>query len=485
MKSKDFVVALWGLDRDEDFVQSGVQGNASFDSVRGVELDIPMGCLLDRELVKGVNFIGTDPITAPAAYGFCQNGDKITLINISTSGPGFSAPGTHKEKLQADSALVSKTSFISLNPIIKSMTIHFSGLWNWLDKCFGKVTTTLEKRQIGPTWSGTSGTWQKADIEEIPLYINESISMHLQPEFTCSGSHPSLQEFSMKSDIRLRIEFSNPELPLNDAMESWVFPIWKLFSFCMGFICSIDEILVTTTDGQCASYYLPLIGGVENPSNVQVRHMPLTYKYMTQSGIDLVAEWFNIDDGAKRAATVLIGMLDTRNISSLGSMFTAMVGAFEAISRVGEKTNDISKTEFKKMQEKVKESFDNENLRDWILQKMNNNPPASYYANALLDKLGVFAEYVIPDRARFLKDLRNTRNAYIHQTSALEKTSTLSDVELFTHAMAIKVLCYGAIMMQLGITPESILERFEDSQYCSTEIYRSRSMYPLDQADKG
>lgn len=147
-------------------------------------------------------------------------------------------------------------------------------------------------------------------------------------------------------------------------MESWVFPIWKLFSFCMGFICSIDEILVTTTDGQCASYYLPLIGGVENPSNVQVRHMPLTYKYMTQSGIDLVAEWFNIDDGAKRAATVLIGMLDTRNISSLGSMFTAMVGAFEAISRVGEKTNDISKTEFKKMQEKVKESFDNENLRD-------------------------------------------------------------------------------------------------------------------------
>ena len=101
-----------------------------------------------------------------------------------------------------------------------------------------------------------------------------------------------------------------------------------------------------------------------------------------------------------------------------------------------------------------------------------NIPPSSFYANSLVEKLEGFADYVVPDKSRFLKDLRRSRNAYVHQTSELEKSNTLYDEELYSLTMATKVLCYGAVMLHLGIAPEIILERFRTSLFCHTEIYR-------------
>lgn len=111
-----------------------------------------------------------------------------------------------------------------------------------------------------------------------------------------------------------------------------------------------------------------------------------------------------------------------------------------------------------------------------------NIPPSSFYANSLVEKLEGFADYVVPDKSRFLKDLRRSRNAYVHQTSELEKSNTLSDEELYSLTMTTKVLCYGAVMLHLGIAPEIILERFRTSLFCHTEIYRyARKMYSVNQ----
>ena len=97
-----------------------------------------------------------------------------------------------------------------------------------------------------------------------------------------------------------------------------------------------------------------------------------------------------------------------------------------------------------------------------------------------MQKLGVFSDYVTPDNKRFLQDLRHNRNAYIHQTSALDDESkTLSDRELYSLTMAIKVLCYGAIMTQLGLDATTVLEQFQTTHFCESEIRLARKMYPL------
>lgn len=153
---------------------------------------------------------------------------------------------------------------------------------------------------------------------------------------------------------------------------------------------------------------------------------------------------------------------------------------FEAISRVGETSKDIDRARYKKIRKQLNTCLDNQEDAKWVLGKLNNIPPASYYASALMQKLGVFSDYVTPDNKRFLQDLRHNRNAYIHQTSALDDESkTLSDRELYSLTMAIKVLCYGAIMTQLGLDATTVLEQFQTTHFCESEIRLARKMYPL------
>lgn len=292
-----------------------------------------------------------------------------------------------------------------------------------------------------------------------------------------------MQEFSMKSDLHLQIKFTDHTMPLDDAMNQWVYPTWQMLTFCMGFRCSIDEIKIKTENDQSAFYYLPLIEGDENPSEAQLDYMPLPYSFISQSHTNFLENWLHLDGDAKRAAITLIGVHNSNGIRLLDPMFTTVSGSFEAISRVGERTKDIASDRFHRIKAKIEQCFEDDADAQWVLQKVNNIPPTSDYASSLVEKLGAFADYVIPDKSRFLKDLRKNRNAYVHQTSALDKSSTLSDAELYSLTMAIKVLCYGAVMLQLGLTPETILERFKASCFCQTEIHHARKMYLHKQGD--
>lgn len=432
-----------------------------------------MGCLLDKTPINGVVAYDIDPIEAPVAFGFCQTGERITLMDLSTSGPGFSAPGTEREDLRATSALVCKTNFISPNPNVQSLTLQISGLWNWVGKYFGEVTHTYKDGK----WTGTNGTWHSDTLEELPLFANDSMSISLQPMIKQKGGHLPLQEFSMKSDVCLQVKFTDHAMPLDDTMDQWVYPTWQMLTFCMGFRCSIDEIRIKTKDGQSALYYLPLIEGDENPREAQLDRIPLPYSFISQSHTSFLENWLRLDGDARRATITLIGVHSSNGIRLLDPMFTTISGSFEAVSRVGERTRDIASDRFQRIRAQIKQCFEDDTDAQWVLQKVNNIPPASDYASSLVEKLGAFADYVIPDKPRFLKDLRTNRNAYVHQTSALDKSSTLSDAELYSLTMAIKVLCYGAVMLQLGLTPEGILERFRASRFCQTEIHYARKMY--------
>lgn len=473
LKSRKFTTALWALNCDADFTREGIQGDASFNG-KGVELDIPIGCLLDKEPVNGVIAYGGDLIEAPAAFGFCQTGERITLIDLSTPGPGFSIPGTKHESLSATSAIVCNTAFVQPNPVVRSLTLKIPGLWRWVGKHFGKVKSRCEARK----WIDTSAIWSSESCEELPLFGDDDMTITLQPVIT-KRNHPHQQEFNMREDVNLRFISNNP-MPLDSTMDKWVYPMWKMLTFCMGFRCSIDEIKIQTAGGHDASCFFPLIEGEEEPSDRQLDCMPLPYSFVSKELPDIFKRWLNLNEDARRAATILIGVQSGKGISLLDPMFTTVAGAFEAISRVGETSKDIDRARYKKIRKQLNTCLDNQEDAKWVLGKLNNIPPASYYASALMQKLGVFSDYVTPDNKRFLQDLRHNRNAYIHQTSALDDESkTLSDRELYSLTMAIKVLCYGAIMTQLGLDATTVLEQFQTTHFCESEIRLARKMYPL------
>lgn len=478
MKSNDFSSALWTLDKNVDFLSEGVPGTLRFTG-KSLELTIPIGCLLERTPVNGVIAYGAEPIKADKAFGFCQSGERITLTDLSTFGPSFSTSGTKRENLQAASALLCKTNFVSPNPNIQSLTLQISGLWYWTRANLGDIKSIYEKNK----WVETSGVWRSDDLKDLPLFADENVSIFLRPIIIENCKYSPVQEFSMKSDMHLHIEFTDHTEPLDDAMNRWVYPLWQMLNFCMGFRCSINEIKIKTEDDLDALYFLPLIEGKEKPSEDQLNRMPLPYGFISQLHTNFFESWLNLDGDAKRAAITLIGIHDNNEINWLNPMFTTTAGAFEAISRVGEKTQDISSDRLQKIKTRIESHFEDNADIEWVNKKINVNiPSANYYANSLVEKLEGFADYIVPDKSRFLKDLCRSRNAYVHQTSELEKSNMLSDEELYSLTMATRVLCYGAVMLHLGIEPETILERFQTSFFCHTEIHRyARKMYSVNQ----
>ena len=309
------------------------------------------------------------------------------------------------------------------------------------------------------------------------------MNIFLRPVIIENCKYSPVQEFSMKSDMHLHIEFTGHAESLDDAMNRWVYPLWQMLNFCMGFRCSINEIKIKTEDDLDALYFLPLIEGKEKPSEDQLNCMPLPYGFISQLHTNFFENWLNLDGDAKRAAITLIGIHDNNKINWLNPMFTTTAGAFEAISRVGEKTQDISSDRLQRIKTQIESHFEDNADIKWVNKKINVNiPSANYYANSLVEKLEGFADYIVPDKSRFLKDLRRSRNAYVHQTSELEKSNMLSDEELYSLTMATRVLCYGAVMLHLGIKPKTILERFQTSFFCHTEIHRyTRKMYSINQ----
>ena len=165
MKSNDFSSALWTLDKNIDFLSEGVPGTLLFTG-KSLKLTIPIGCLLERTPVNGVIAYGAEPIKADKAFGFCQSGERITLTDLSTFGPSFSTSGTKRENLQAASALLCKTDFVSPNPNIQSLTLQISGLWYWTGANLGDIESIYEKNK----WVETSGVWRSDDFKDLPLF---------------------------------------------------------------------------------------------------------------------------------------------------------------------------------------------------------------------------------------------------------------------------------------------------------------------------
>lgn len=479
MNSVTFSHAVWALSHDEEAIFNGEQGVAKFDPQQGLSLEIPMGCLLDYQPENGIRSIGGDPLTASAVYGFCQNGDRITLGEVSTPGPGFAAPGTQREDLRAEYALVCRKDFIEPDAHVSKMKLQIAGLWCWAGAPYGKIISELGDDNQ-PGWRKTTGIWSIEDLAETTLYEDDVINIIIEPSYSFRGGSLPLREFSVKRGASLLVVMKE-ELDSNLAIEKWLVPIWDFLTICMGIRGSIGKVTFTRSDGVQFDYYRPFVSGVDEPDDKQLERMPLKLKVLKSNGTQNVLEkWFGLEGDARRGTKVLLGTIGQKNLYSLSLYFVALSGSFEALSRSGEKKIDIQKERYSKIVDVVEGCLDDSDDRAWIRRKLNNCPPARYYAEKLMEKLGAFAAYVVPDEARFLKDLRICRNAYIHQTEDLEKEGkVLEGEDLFAHARALQVLCYGAVLLQLGLTDSQILQIFKNTRYCWYQIDEARRMYAI------
>lgn len=195
-------------------------------------------------------------------------------------------------------------------------------------------------------------------------------------------------------------------IPLDSAMEHYAFPLWSFLSFCMGFRGDLKQIQLFDDDDNKVMYFMPLMKGVTDPSNKLIQTMPLPLRAIDSN--TLIRNWLTMPADTRRASSIIISLMDDELMKMLDARFTNIASAFDALSRVGGPKIGIGKEDHAEIIRRVECALSHKpDLQEWALGRLQGNyPRASELAKSLFDRLAAFSAYVVPDRDRFLGDLR-------------------------------------------------------------------------------
>jgi hypothetical protein len=460
-------------DPEGDFEHSGVTGMASFDTKKGVDLDIPIDAIPPFDISK---IFGDEYRDYPRLYGLGQNGDYITLIDAFGSA-GASIPGFPHESWHAQEAIVSRERFFEEDPPVSNATIVVDGLFEW---CQQNPVQELSRYEAD-RWAGTEISFSTEALNDITLYRDQNTTICLSPVVTVSGGEPPLKTHSLTSDYHLSFRFDGGLPTLSKIVDECIVPFRDFLSLLMGFRAEILSISV-------------MVPGLEKPVKVYVpfleahrdtlpkrafQQMPFAYPKVMAHLQSMTEKWFELPDDARRASGILLGFLAYDRNVYLDSKFIAAASAFEAISRVCRKTNEVSQEEFERRLSVVRESIAEKKSREWAMRHLShaNSVAAGVLAEQMLNELDPYSSFIVPDLKRFKQDHRDARNAYVHQNDNVSNGVALEGRDLYYHTEAVLFVVWGRLLNLLGISPRELINALEGSFFKRGVLYRVQDMY--------
>lgn len=479
MRCREFGAASWSTDPESSCLLDGAVGTVSFKARDGLFLEIPFGSLSHLD---GVPRVHSGAGELKRAYGRCQSGEFITLIDLFNSSRSYNGHGFTKESWRAREALVSHDGFFAGDPTVTSAEVSIDGLFEWVrdSPVKGGRRYSADGKWLSMTYSVSSDS-----LRETVIYRCDTSEVLLSPRVVDGGGNLPLKSYSLSGDQVLVFRFAPPYPRLRDAMFNVILPFRDLLSLLMGYRAEILEASFKSPEADDdIKYYAPLVETAsENRPNRWLREMPFPY-HSAEASLQLAVErWFSLDPDARRASRVILGFLIGRSNPNLSSEFVTLASAFEALTRVGQKTQELAGEEFERRLACIEQSVSDKKARDWAKRKLKyaNSVPAGTLADKMLRELEPFTSWLVPDVGKFKSDHRASRNAYVHRSERLDSEACLDDADLLTHTDATFLLAYVKILNLLGWPTSELVERFKDSYYRSYKVCLIQRMY----ANKG
>lgn len=472
MTDVSFPEAYWCLDPiDFDHPADWVQGHATFRAGRGIDVELPLGTLPERKGSEGGVVYDDTPPAVDHIYGYNQKGSYQVISRVYETHRSATYPGMKRQTLHGDEMIVSKKA-VAPNPLISTITFGMDGLREWVGV---SPTRSRYKPNDGGGIDQLQFSYDSADVPDVVIHDADGVRIAIDFFWTSKGGYIPLFERSFVSDYKVSISFSEP-IRLAVVRERWVKPLWDFLCFCMGFHGSLTSVSFVTTDGTKADYYAAFAEG-KSPTPNDLRSMPLGWQAHSDRIDSMFNSWLGFEGYQKEAAVRAVSMLYDWKLP-LELSFISVAQAFEAISRVGADPYDLDPAEFDRRLQEILFSISDGKLRKWAKGKMRycNNKSANQLAQQELSELGAYADYIVPDRNRFLKDHRDTRNYNTHLDDT-DKPNVLHGRELLANRDATFMLLYGSICMSMGLTPEEVLEAVKRSNFKSDYVHRARELY--------
>lgn len=469
MNYNQFEPAFWAENTQDVLDDSkGAVGLVSFSEIGAPSVDIPLNTLVSDAvpIETGGRAFSHTALHRDAIYGISQSNKKYVLRDVTTRESFDFFTGRPHQVLHGQSIIKSETFPPSPNPDISSLNIRIYGFREWI----GQHAFLLREDKTSLSFSfDKNGNYDCLIYEDDEIVISAKYSSIRAQRYD--------YDFSFTDDYFLSIVFKRHK-SLDDALDVF-YQMYDFITFCMGYQGNIEEVFFTLDNNPYEfEYYDQFVSGRSEDARRLARKSPLPYSRIKDQSQQLVDKWLRATAEAQktyRMASVMLGKESTNNLELI---FLTATQAFEGVSRVGENQEELNSEEFDRRFRIVLDSITDKKVREWADRKLKyaNHKSAGTLANALFNKLRCFAHYVVPDKEQFLKDLRESRNAHTHVREGTND-HYLTGRPLYWLARTVQVLHYGAVMLNLGFSPEEILTIFRESGFLDSYISHAQEIY--------
>lgn len=476
MLDKEFPAALWLSDPNGNFEDVGAVGIASFDSKRGIDLNIPVGSVPP----DGDEALVLNPTRDfDRIYGLAQDNSHLTLINAigftSSSYPGFA-----RETWTASMALVSKSKFYESDPQVSSAIVKIAGLYEWFEQNPVKYNRRYENSN---TFVSAEISVNADDLNETLIYKNKYVEISLKPTITLSGGERPQRNQSIESDCSLVFKFSNCMPTLKDAIEDHIVQFRDFLSLFMGFRAEILAITFLSAEKRDKiDAFIPFVESKHDALNKSdLKNMPFTFPTLENKIQKMYGKWLELPDDGRRAANIMLGILSNERSLYLDLNMIAAASAFEALSRIDNRTYELDEDTFNHRLQVVNDNIPDPKIRNWAMRHLKNSnfQMAGTLATQMLESLEPLSSYIVPDSKSFLANHRKTRNAYIHQNDNVSTDEILSGEALYAHTEAVILLNWGKLLCLLELSPKQVVDALQETKYRQKSVFRAREFYSL------
>ena len=472
MDNKEFDPGVWSLfPIDGRRLEECSAGLLSFDKVEGVVLEIPVGSL-ESDTRQGF-MVRTRAEDMQVIYGYSRTGKYYQLERARRVGASESFPGMKSERYRADALLVSKNP-LEVDPKVTSVALSVDGLREWMGQVPLESTYGFgENRKSLQTYSLT---YDVEKVHEPIVYEDDAIKIQARHIWHMSGGRLPLFKRSFETEYRIAFDLKVDELPLNEMLDLWVFPIRNLLAFFMGFRSEVARLTFSTRASKDCELYIRVIGSPFGKEGRELQRMPLPYGRIEGQLTDMARRWLALDSYAGNAATSFVSLLGRWEMP-LNLEFFASAVVLEALSHDTTRDGDGKVLLVDEdVLRAVKSSNMRADIKETVVQELYRHQNSNDLTNKLLAELGEYAAYVVPNQHLFMREHRDARNGHAHlNPDKLKKSPQLED--LLVHTKAVQLLCYGALCMRLGMSAKDVLDAIRESRYMEEYLRRSREHY--------
>ncbi len=442
--------AMWSLNPFSTHNQDCLQGFLSSGN-DGIILNFRSGGLIERSWnthgKSGSRAYSPFFFEERVLYGLSNDNMYLQFYAVNAAGNYqlsliSGVTSINDQKVEGGYLIVSN-ELLSCHFSVKEVNFTFCGLDNWIhvDRAARLVSTE----------DSPSGDF------EILIFSDDEIKVSIRTREEEAGYNLSDSGIHGNRHTYVRVSLINDAKPLDDILDTYVYPLHSFICFCMASHPAIEYLDFKTAEEQAGRFYARFNGVKKKANDGSQSFIPFTYESFDDIQLS-IRNWFDLKKNYYECMNIIISLMDKFDMPQ-DMIFLASAQALEGISRSFSENKIMPKSEFKKLRAEIEECNLCKDTKDLILKKIDNRKSANDMLKEMLMCIESYTDYIVPNKDKFIKDHRRLRDSYTHRIS--EDNNRLGHECLYAQTEAVKLLAYGAIAFKLDIPIAKVIERMD------------------------